>query len=104
MKHQYRIAIPLYFYSVCCVAGTPTAGDLLFACDYAGQHGFRNQYGMMCIWYARPCDCHTSKNEDMPRVCLPAGVSDDDLIRQVGEGIRNNPGLICLLVPGWPRR
>ncbi len=61
----------LFFFTVniCMADDTPTGKSLLKACEIAQKNGYNSTEGMLCVWYATPCDCHT--DESIPAVCLP---------------------------------
>lgn len=75
------------------VFAAPSGSDLLAACETALQQGFQDATGMMCVWYATPCDCSNDKEPEVPRVCLPDGIETEYLIKEVIKGLQSNPQL-----------
>lgn len=75
------------------VLATPTGSELLSACEDSLEKGFQGTTGMMCVWYATPCDCHHGKDSDIPRVCLPDGKSTESLAQEVVDGLKSRPEL-----------
>lgn len=74
----------------------PRGAELLAACQYAQEYGYDNTRGMLCIWYVMPCDCEITRDDDMPRVCLPADIDHTVLAQRVIQGLVDNPGLQAL--------
>ena len=75
------------------VHATPDGAELLAACKHSLEEGFSDIEGMMCTWYVTPCDCDYDKNNDIPRVCLPASTDIDALAREVITGLIAQPEL-----------
>ena len=69
----------------------PSGSDLLLACEESIESGYNSTRGMLCIWYVTPCDCDAGKKPDLPRVCLPADVSHEQLTLQVVRELRQKP-------------
>ena len=67
--------------------------DLADACEQALLTGFYGNGGMMCHWYVTPCDCSYGK-EDLPRVCLPPSIKEEDLAQKVIAGLQSDPYLL----------
>ena len=75
---------------------TPNGMDLLLACEHSLAEGFSGTEGMMCNWYATPCDCFHGENSEIPRVCLPPDPDPDvdALPREVTKGLATTPELL----------
>jgi len=70
------------------VTASPSANDLLKACQESLANGFHGATGMMCSWYVTPCDCHHGKDLIIPRVCLSGNESEESLARIVVDGLQ----------------
>ncbi|MEQ8289643.1 MAG: Rap1a/Tai family immunity protein [Gammaproteobacteria bacterium] len=99
MKIQKKLIFPLsLLFSLMTVdaraeSEMPGGAELLAACQYAQKYGYDNTRGMLCIWYVTPCDCEITKDENIPRVCLPTGIDHTVLAQRVIQGLLDNPGL-----------
>jgi hypothetical protein len=91
MKQYYWVILLLIFSGN--LQAAPTGADLLEACETSLEKGFQGSFGMMCVWYVTPCDCHHGKHSEIPRVCLPDGLETEDLAKQVIAGLKSTPEL-----------
>ena len=76
-------------------SAAPGADDLLRACEGSLAHGFQGIEGQMCTWYVRPCECDPERPAK-PKVCLPEGLSTEELARKVVAGLKADPALLGL--------
>ena len=74
----------------------PSAADLLTACEDSLQNGFKNERGMLCVWYVTPCACDAAKEPGLPRACLPPDAAPEALAAQVVEALRQRPELASI--------
>ena len=88
----FSIILLLFIFSVKAFAA-PSGSDLLTACETALEKGFQGANGMMCEWYVTPCDCHSGKDSEVPRVCLPDGLETEYLAKEVISGLKSNTEL-----------
>lgn len=85
------IAFSFYFHTA--KADAPTGRDLLTACQSSLAEGFNSIEGMLCTWYVTPCDC-VHNSEDIPRVCLPANLTEEYLARLLIDELKSSKNLL----------
>jgi len=91
MRFLYKAIILFFTVNICMADDTPTGKSLLKACEIAQKNGYNSTEGMLCVWYATPCDCHT--DESIPAVCLPADYQVEHLAEIVIKELKQQPDL-----------
>lgn len=74
----------------------PSAADLLAACEDSLQNGFKDERGMLCVWYVTPCACDAAIKPGLPRVCLPSSATPEALATEVVRALRQRPELASM--------
>jgi len=85
------LLVPVFYSSG--TRAAPSGADLQTACQQSLEGGFHGNAGMLCTWYVTPCDCDYGREQEIPRVCLPATVTVESLAGEVLAGLRAQPAL-----------